>query len=664
MAARHFKYFYKSEIPPKTILSKMLEANIDDSNNNNNENESNRMNLNIERNKFYFSRRKEIKNLMKLVNSHTDNNSQTLFLTLYYMDLIFTHKDLEKVFYNHFKLCNNNNSFNDIQINNYVLLSLACLIIASKYTENDPHVPTMSSFIRLLYQCSNKKYIFNVDSLFIAEVVVIKLLQYKLNYYTIYHYLIFFFTHGIIFKKTIENSEIYKKYSERKILEKIYIQAREILDRIVEHHKYFYLFFGKDNYKIVVEIFLWSIEHIMNIILKDDENIFKLVYNINIDENEHKEIYELIEKIYKRNKKKNIFGNNNCTKVEGLNTNNIRKSTDNSKTSNSINIFSNKSQNQAVNLKYIEYKQNESNVPSFYDVKNNFFFSSEIKANKKEQLAKYNSNSNSQCKVPHIHHTHTSVIKQERLEPQSASKYGSNNRYLTSKKNLTNDSSIRKINNIKEKNKKSFNIENERYNKNNDKTHNNKNLNNYFGNINNLDKIDINSKKIIMTVNELTENREQSLSCSKNIFNMLQINYNYESLQSADFNNSNNIKTQLNIVENYKKDNELNGKKKEIYNYYNNNFTPNNNKIVEENVKKEKNKKNIFKKFKSLNDGGKFLSDKNIAKFADITFIKKPKEKTGTKMNQNLKFASQDNKKGITDKFYYDSVTKNNIIKY
>ena len=53
MAARHFKYFYKSEIPPKTILSKMLEANIDDSYINNNENESNRMNLNIERNKKF-----------------------------------------------------------------------------------------------------------------------------------------------------------------------------------------------------------------------------------------------------------------------------------------------------------------------------------------------------------------------------------------------------------------------------------------------------------------------------------------------------------------------------------------------------------------------------------------------------------------------------------
>ena len=102
-----------------------------------------------------------------------------------------------------------------------------------------------------------------------AEVVVVKLLKYKLNYYTIYHYLIFFFTHGIIFKKTIENSKIYKKYSERKILEKIYIQAREMLDGIIDSEKYYDLYFGKDNYIVVIEILLWSIEHVMNIKLKE-----------------------------------------------------------------------------------------------------------------------------------------------------------------------------------------------------------------------------------------------------------------------------------------------------------------------------------------------------------------------------------------------------------
>ena len=69
--------------------------------------------------------------------------------------------------------------------------------------------------------------------------------------------------------------------------------------------KYFNLYFGKDNYIIVVEILLWSIEHIMNIKIKDDENIFKLVFNINIEENQHKEIYGIIEQIYRYIKKKN-----------------------------------------------------------------------------------------------------------------------------------------------------------------------------------------------------------------------------------------------------------------------------------------------------------------------------------------------------------------------
>ena len=67
MAARHFKYTYNSEIPLKTILSKMLKINIDDNYLDNNE--PNKIDLNIERNRIYFSRRKELKSLMKSINS-------------------------------------------------------------------------------------------------------------------------------------------------------------------------------------------------------------------------------------------------------------------------------------------------------------------------------------------------------------------------------------------------------------------------------------------------------------------------------------------------------------------------------------------------------------------------------------------------------------------
>ena len=252
MASRHFKYSYESEIPPKSLFSKMSKANIN--NISPGDFNSKKINLNDERNKIYFSRRKELKNLIKKVNSQLDNNSQSFFLALYYMDLIFTHPDLEKVFFAHFSSWNNYPN-NDIQMANYVLLSLSCLILASKFNENDPHVPTISSFIRLLYSASNKKYIFNLEALYLSEIVVLKLLKYKLNYYTVYHYLIFFFTHGIIFQKTISNSKMIIKYPEKKILEKIYIQARDIIDNIIDSDEFYSLYFGKDNYLIFVVIF-------------------------------------------------------------------------------------------------------------------------------------------------------------------------------------------------------------------------------------------------------------------------------------------------------------------------------------------------------------------------------------------------------------------------
>ena len=206
MASRHFKYSYESEIPPKSLFFKMSKANAD--NISPGDFNSKYININDERNKIYFSRRKELKNLIKKVNSHLDNNSQSFFLALYYMDLIFTHPDLEKVFFSHFSSWNNYSN-TDIQMPNYVLLSLSCLILASKFNENDPHVPTISSFIRLLYSCSNKKYIFNLEALYLSEIVVLKLLKYKLNYYTVYHYLIFFFKN--VLKKKYLKKYIFKR---------------------------------------------------------------------------------------------------------------------------------------------------------------------------------------------------------------------------------------------------------------------------------------------------------------------------------------------------------------------------------------------------------------------------------------------------------------------
>ena len=65
MAARHFKYTYDNELPPKGIFAKMIKSNMEDSFPDNNA--EYKIDLNNERNKLYFSRRKELKDLMKSI---------------------------------------------------------------------------------------------------------------------------------------------------------------------------------------------------------------------------------------------------------------------------------------------------------------------------------------------------------------------------------------------------------------------------------------------------------------------------------------------------------------------------------------------------------------------------------------------------------------------
>ena len=89
------------------------------------------------------------------------------------------------------------------------------------------------------------------------------------------------------------------------MLEKIYVQSREILDWIVDSEEYFNYYYGKDNHIIVVEIISWTIEHILRLKIPKNENIFKLIYNIKINEKKHLKIYELINRLYSSKKPKN-----------------------------------------------------------------------------------------------------------------------------------------------------------------------------------------------------------------------------------------------------------------------------------------------------------------------------------------------------------------------
>ena len=272
--------------------------------------ESNDIQLSIsqrDKNKIYFENRSKIKLLIKNINTCLDNNSSTFFLSLFYMDFIFENYSLEEI------LNDNKNNFyfsdNIYTINNYVLLSLACLVISSKYNERDPHVPDLNSFLRIYNKYSKFYFIFSLNELMIAEVNILKILKYKLNYYSLYQFVTFFFCNGLLFEKNIKKSELIQKfkYSEKKILEKIYVKSREILDLIIDdYEKYYMLFNGRDNYITAIEILLWSIENILNIKIIDEQYIFPLFYHININYSKHIEIYSVIYNILNKNENLNI----------------------------------------------------------------------------------------------------------------------------------------------------------------------------------------------------------------------------------------------------------------------------------------------------------------------------------------------------------------------
>ena len=709
MAARHFKYAYNAHIPPKTVFSKMILVN---------EPLINSIDLASEKNRIYFSRRKQLKNLMKLINTYIDFNSQTYFLMLYYMDIIFTHKDLEKIFYSHFTLWYPYSISNELQMNIYVLLSLACLVVASKFNENDPMVPSMSSYIRLLYEFSKKKYIFSLDSLFLAEIVVLKILKYKLNYYTIYHYLIFFFTHGIVLKKTIERSKIYKKISERKILEKVYIKVREIFDEIIESEKFYRYYCGKNNYEIVVEILLWCTEHILDEEIKDEENIFKLIYDINIESNKKKEMYYIIEQIHAKIKKRNALSNSSrlIELNKSKNINNVNNNLLNPKTNIlSSRIPSDLSQYNNVNNYLHNIKQKsrltsstvytdqtsydqfsfpiQKNANNDYfkyvnsNIKNESLYSNDININK------YIQNYNFPAHAPYNNNN----IKNTHLNKTTNINYGPNKRiYLTINKNKETNSKFN-VNSLEkmDKKNKSDDILNKNINFNINKRYSSSKKDKILPfeiekePIDNKKLINDKTGKIILINNNSNNNnnesnlRKKSLSCSKDNTN----NYNYYS--RSNFNNNSNNQNKKSLLDEKIKGTKIDStsRSKEFNNfvYKGNEQNEQKDRIEKPLIKKEiilrSNKRQIseYKKYlltknilqkqslngsslNNLNTSQKIIKDNIVNRTRYLDSINNNINNNLKKFNVTLELEPQDNyRRRSVNKYYIDSGNKNII---
>ena len=605
----------------------------------------NKIDFTNERNIIYFNRRRDIKKLIKSINVYIHYSSQSLFLALYFMDSIFTNINLEKIFFKHFNMLDYLIPLNDIQMNNYALLAIACLILSYKFNENNPNLPSMSSFVKLLYHFSRNNFIFSMHDLAEAEVVVCKLLKYKLNYYTIYHFFVFFFTHGIIFRKTLQDSLLFGKLSEKEILENIYFQAREILDWIIESEEYFNYYFGKDNHIIVVEILLWTIEHILQIKIQDYENIFKLIYNIKISEEKHLKIYNIIEKLYslKRSKLENnnkSFSINNNYSKKIINYNNnayISIENANARIASSNNtIFKTLSSHEDSFLFHNSVIQNEIDkfspqYPYQFTAPNN------SKPNKRVQnnlhpKAIY-------LKNPSIHNS----------DKNSVSSYNINSIIPI------NSNVFQVIQNTLEIVKLENNVEKEPLD-------NHKKLNVSVNNIKEIDKKETQGKKIILN-NITSKIKMKSSSCSRKSYNTINNNLCDLEIKSSFREITNEINKNRNIYDMNMNDDELKfeekiNKPKVFYNK------------IKLSLNKDKNKKKetLFKKYQSAinENNSKQVNKKSVNKIknrniSNEELINRTKILSKvTKINQTIENEPRDNNKRSINKLKKKSEINNN----
>ena len=256
------------EVPSQEIFEKMKNNSFDNYHNFSN----------LVTNKDYISQRDSIFKVIHKVSIQLGFKSQTFFLSAHFLDIILTKKKKPS--------------------NNLFKLGLAALCLSSKYCENDPMVPHLKYFIRLYNNIVGYKNIISTNNLMNAEVSVCKMLNYRLNYFTIYDFNTFFFSHGLLkFEQLIENDDdssyknnqkdiVINSHTIKNILSKIYKKSRYYLDAII---KIYEICIKYNPLYISILIMKKSIEDILN----DERNINSS------DENCKKEFQKKNDKCFK-----------------------------------------------------------------------------------------------------------------------------------------------------------------------------------------------------------------------------------------------------------------------------------------------------------------------------------------------------------------------------
>ena len=250
-------------------------------------------------NKNYLSIRSSLFSLIHKISNKMNFKSNTYFLGIYYLDLILL-----------------KNKIPSLYKNNFELLGLTCLVLAAKHLENDPTVPQLQYFVNT-YHYIIKQYMHNFQTknfyeyshisfndLLLSEVIVCKMLNYKLNYFTIYDFNSFFFGHGILKIEQLSDitEDLYSLKNDnnldeddlnyidpdmvKRILEKIYKKSRYYLDNVVKNK----ISLKYDSFLISIYIMHKSVEYV---ILKENKLL-------NGGKNQEEYYIEKIDEILKR----------------------------------------------------------------------------------------------------------------------------------------------------------------------------------------------------------------------------------------------------------------------------------------------------------------------------------------------------------------------------
>ena len=359
--------------------------------------------------KAYTLQRKSLISLIHKISNQMCFKSQTFFMAVNYLDIIFSKQ--------------NNHSYN------YGHLAVACLIIAFKYCENVPLKPIFKYFVNFYNnEIPDNQNKATKEDLFNYEVIICKLLDYKLNYFTIYDFNFFFFGNGIIKIEQLKqiNSNLSTIYNDndistninnssqiKKILINIYERSRHYLDVIIENLiclKYNSLLISicimerSIDYALLNDLNLTNLDDSVNIeeIKFNNRKYFKQIMNDfykidyeSLPEYEYLKIdcenYKLFDDIYdKENIKLNKSNNMHLNQVNNIKGNNSSPKNMSNKETISINS-PNISKNNETKDK-ISYLYKKVNVPSNSQNNNKY----NINQIRKKQSPKYKINNSRQ----------------------------------------------------------------------------------------------------------------------------------------------------------------------------------------------------------------------------------------------------------------------------